>query len=89
MNLNITILRLKTFVKSLFFHILSGFPKTSKTEILGRYLICIDCSDFDKKNSQCNICGCNISTKSVFMNKLAWADQECPLGKWSKIIRNK
>jgi hypothetical protein len=30
------------------------------------------------------VCGCNVNTKKVFLNKLAWADQECPLGKWKK-----
>ena len=34
---------------------------------------------------ECSICGCNINTKKKFMNKLAWADQECPIGKWKKI----
>jgi hypothetical protein len=28
-------------------------------------------------------CGCNINNKKIFMNKLAWADQKCPLGKWN------
>ncbi len=64
-----------------------GFPKTTQSEILDRYSICIDCPDFNSKKSECNICGCSISKKSKFLNKLAWADQECPAGKWLKIIR--
>lgn len=32
------------------------------------------------------MCGCNVNRKKVFLNKLAWADQECPLGKWGKEI---
>jgi hypothetical protein len=47
----------------------------------------MDCSDFNKERSECNICGCAISKKSKFLNKLAWADQECPAGKWPKISR--
>jgi hypothetical protein len=79
------ILRLKTFLKSLFFHIKSGLPKSTKEEISYRYNICILCDEFDRIKSQCSVCGCNITTKSQFLNKLAWADQECPKGKWHKI----
>jgi hypothetical protein len=79
------ILRLTTFLKSLFFHIRSGLPKCTQSEILYRYNICIPCDEFDKQKSQCSVCGCNISKKSQFLNKLAWADQECPKGKWTKI----
>lgn len=81
------ILRLKTFIKSLFFHIYSGSPKTTQSEIDERYLICISCENFDISRSICNICGCNIERKKKFLNKLAWADQECPVGKWKKINR--
>lgn len=77
--------RIRTFFKSLFWHVWSGFPKSTVEQIKQRYNICIDCEMFDSKNSQCLICGCNLSTKKVFMNKLAWADQECPLKKWKKI----
>jgi uncharacterized paraquat-inducible protein A len=77
-------LRLITFLKSLWFHIWLGFPKSSQKEINERYNICLSCKDFDSKNSQCTICGCNINNKKIFLNKLAWADQECPIGKWKK-----
>lgn len=80
-----SILRITTFLKSLFFHVRSGLPKASKSEIYYRYDICRSCEEFDLVKSQCSECGCNINKKSQFLNKLAWADQECPLGKWSKI----
>jgi hypothetical protein len=32
------------------------------------------------------VCGCAISNKKIFLNKLAWADQECPIGKWKKLV---
>jgi hypothetical protein len=41
---------------------------------------------YNKQDSTCLMCGCNLSKKKVFLNKLAWADQECPLGKWKKEI---
>lgn len=82
------LVRLSVFFKSLLFHVWSGFPKSTQEEILSRYEICNSCDEFDKVRSQCSICGCNINKRKIFLNKLAWADQECPKGKWGKIIRN-
>ena len=78
-------LRLVTFIKSLFWHIYAGAPKSTHAQIIQRYEICDKCEEFDKKLLQCNVCGCNINRKSQFLNKLASADQECPLGKWKKL----
>lgn len=71
----------------MFFHIRSGLPKATTEEIFYRHNVCMNCDDFDHKKSQCGVCGCNINKKSQFLNKLAWADQECPKLKWLKIIR--
>lgn len=76
------------FLKSLYFHISLGLPKSSQQQILDRFTICKSCEMFDSKNSQCLVCGCNINTKKTFFNKLAWADQKCPLDKWSNINEN-
>lgn len=74
-----------TFIKSLLFHIYNGFPKSTQAEINYRFNICILCDSYDKHHEQCLECGCNINNKKIFMNKLAWADQHCPLNKWEKI----
>jgi uncharacterized paraquat-inducible protein A len=79
------LIKIKTFLKSLLFHVYRGFPKSTSDQIQTRYMICKSCLEFDSKKSECSICGCTINTKKVFLNKLAWADQECPLGKWQKI----
>lgn len=79
------LIKFKTFLKSLFWHVSRGLPKSSKSTIQYRYSICLSCDSFDKINSQCLECGCNINNKSVFLNKLAWADQKCPLNKWEEI----
>lgn len=79
-------LRLKTFIKSLYWHVNNGLPKSSYDTIQYRYSICLLCDSFDKINHQCNECGCNINNKKIFLNKLAWADQSCPLNKWQKEI---
>lgn len=75
-----------TFIKSLFFHIYAGFPKCTQQQISDRYNICINCDRFDDINNECKECGCNINNRKIFMNKLAWADQECPIGKWQKTL---
>jgi hypothetical protein len=79
------LIRIKTFLKSLIFHIYAGSPKSTQEQILDRYKICISCDEYNLSKSECGICGCAISKKSKFLNKLAWADQECPIGKWKKI----
>ena len=80
--MNISLSRIKTFLYSLFWHVYRGFPKSSQELINDRYQICSSCDYFDLHNSQCLVCGCNINNKKIFMNKLAWADQQCPTGKW-------
>jgi hypothetical protein len=64
------------------FHVYAGFPKSTQEQINIRYEICLQCDSFDKVNKECMECGCNINNKRIFMNKLAWADQKCPIGKW-------
>lgn len=84
--MKITFLRIKTFLKSLAFHVLAGFPKCNQQQIEARFQICQSCDDFyNRSDSTCMACGCNVNRKKVFLNKLAWADQECPVGKWPKI----
>lgn len=82
MNGKMTMNRIFRFIKSFCGHIFRGMPKSSNELILTRYNICLGCESFDRKNSQCLECGCNISDKKVFLNKLAWKDQKCPLGNW-------
>ena len=83
--MNITWIKIRTFLNSLWWHIYSGFPKSTQSEIEHRYFICLACEKFDQKRSECKICGCAISKKKIFLNKLAWADQTCPINKWTKI----
>ena len=79
------LLKIKTFIKSLFFHVWAGFPKATKQQIAERFQICSNCELFNKKDSTCLACGCNVNNRKIFMNKLAWADQECPHGKWKRV----
>lgn len=70
------------FTKSLFLHIIRGSPKSSQELIDQRYSVCTSCDLYDEKSKQCLHCGCNINQEKIFLNKLAWVDQKCPLNKW-------
>jgi hypothetical protein len=74
-----------TFFKALWWHIWRGSPKSTTLEINERYDICQHCEMFE--NDQCLVCGCNVNSKKIFMNKLAWADQKCPLDKWKENLK--
>jgi uncharacterized paraquat-inducible protein A len=80
------LIRLKTFIKSLVWHIQLGLPKSSQKQIDNRFSICLDCDSYDQHYGQCLECGCNINNRRIFLNKLAWADQKCPLGKWKNLV---
>jgi len=79
-------IKLKNFIKALWFHIGYGLPKCTQDQINHRFMICLNCEFYDKSNTECLQCGCNISPKKKFLNKLAWADQKCPIDKWKKEI---
>lgn len=73
------------FIYALFWHVVSGFPTCTHEQINSRFNICKQCEHFNNTKMICNICGCNLSKNKEFMNKLAWADQECPVQKWLQI----
>lgn len=81
-------IKLYNFAKALYFHIGYGLPKCSLDQISKRYIICLGCEFLDKQKSECLQCGCNISPKSKFLNKLAWADQRCPINKWGRELNH-
>ena len=74
--------KIKNFANHLFWHINNGMPKSSQKEIDRRFQICLECNEYNAKEKECNVCGCNINKKKIFMNKLAWLDTSCPLSKW-------
>jgi hypothetical protein len=86
--------RASNFVKDATQHVLNGRPKCSPEEIDTRFKICKtnSCGFFQSKNSGgfCvhQSCGCNVNLEPIYLNKLAWADQECPIGKWGKIDKS-
>lgn len=68
------------FAGALTRHALDGCRKRTEDEIAAVLEICKACEKFNGQG--CNVCGCNCSGQQVFMNKLAWASEHCPLGKW-------
>lgn len=72
----------ENFGKAVVKHVFSGSERASQEEIDRRYEICKECPLFRDEICNHNSCGCNVSNKQKFLNKLAWKDQQCPLDKW-------
>jgi hypothetical protein len=63
-------------------HVAAGMPQCSDEERERRFAICQGCEFYDGK--ACTKCGCPVVREKQFVSKLAWADSECPAGKWGK-----
>ena len=74
--------KLTNFAVAMANHVREGMPTCTEQEISDRYDICLGCEFF--KDQTCTKCGCPLIRDKIFVSKLAWADQECPVGKWSK-----
>lgn len=77
-----SITKIKNFSKAVKQHIKTGQKKCTQEQIDKRYSICEGCPFF--KDKTCTKCGCNVNKELKLLNKLALADQECPVGKWGK-----
>ena len=74
--------RLANFTQAVTAHLVAGMPQASPAEIERRWAICQACELFDGSICTHKSCGCNVSNEQKFLNKLAWAEQKCPAGKW-------
>lgn len=68
--------QLFTLSKALTTQIIAGCPAASDEEVKNRSEACSICPSLNKEEYRCNECGCYLKYK------IAWATQECPLGKW-------
>ena len=70
-------------------HVANGTPRATRIEILESFRICSGCDRYSDLTGQCGECGCyvNLALHCENLNKLAWADQECPIGKWVSPLR--
>lgn len=62
---------------------IDDLQKCSSEQIESRFAICASCEYY--KNNSCEKCGCYLVRDQTYMNKLAWKNQECPIGKWKSI----
>ena len=82
--------RLANFGKAAINHVLEGNPKVTEEVMKERLAICKDCELFKPNDNNVggicthSSCGCNIQDNMDYLNKITWADQECPLKKWLK-----
>lgn len=85
------------FSKAITKHVLSGRKHTSDAERAKRLSICKDnkCGLFKQNNKNSDVgvcshqsCGCFLRDKGKFLDKLSWADSECPVGLWAKTPEN-
>ena len=63
----------------------AGSPVRSQEEIDRLFAICSGCEHFkakDDNDGACNICGCAVRKYGI-RNKLLWATESCPAGKWT------
>lgn len=72
------------FASAVASHVSNGMPRCSEEQIIKRHDICRGCEFF--KDDTCEKCGCPLSRNQQYVSKLAWADQECPVGKWGKEV---
>jgi hypothetical protein len=67
-----TLIKIKTFLKSLFFHVWSGFPKSTQEEINFRFKICTqECDMYNIDDSTCMMCGCNVNKKKNIYEQIS------------------
>ncbi len=64
-------------------HVSNGKPKASQEQIDERLGVCQACPHL--KGTHCGLCGCACGSNKKFLNKLAWADQACPDGRWGAV----
>ena len=74
--------KLSRFALAWISHVTAGSPTCSQAQIDARLNICRGCEFF--QIDTCQRCGCRVTSESRFLNKLGWADQECPEGKWPR-----
>jgi len=83
--------RLKNFSVAAIGHVLGGCPTSTQDEIDARLAACQNCPGRhfapEPDNPDLGICthpdcGCRAGRQARFLNKLAWSDQQCPIGAW-------
>jgi hypothetical protein len=74
-------------------HAANGFRECTADEVQLRLAICVACPQFVERpgstpevpSGTCRACGCGCSSGTEILNKLRWASEQCPHGKWGPI----
>jgi len=80
--------RVKNFAKAAVKHERAGRPKVRQEIVDQRLAICqAPCPFYSPDRKVClhKQCGCNVGNEKKYLNKLAWADQKCPDGRWPAV----
>ena len=82
-------MRIKNAVVASAKHVAKGLPVCSDEEVEARFKTCStnECRLFNTQYGVCmhQNCGCNIRNNGKYLDKLRWADSECPIGLWKSI----
>lgn len=57
-------------------------PVRSDQDVEAIREICRDCEKYEEHTGKCTACRCPVSKGSVIGDKVKWATEHCPLGKW-------
>lgn len=66
----------------------TGMQRCTEEEMDERIEICKTCPFYNHEDSSCNKCGCSLSRKKIYRNKLYWKSTGCPIGKWPDLTEN-
>jgi hypothetical protein len=62
----------------------AGKPIVDADTQTARRAICEACDQFDRVQDACKVCGCFLH-ETILGDKLAWATEACPIGKWTAL----
>jgi len=86
--------RFANYIWSTTKHLAHGMPRCTQKQIDTRLEICRACPsnqfimrEPDAEIGMCAACGCCASNADEFNNKLARADESCPLAHWGPVVK--
>jgi hypothetical protein len=74
--------RATNFLTAVWQHFRSGAKRASRKERSRRLALCVACENYDPDKKMCKVCGCGIRDEASMIDKIGWAEQHCPTGKW-------
>ena len=81
--------RVQNFSIAAIKHAAAGNPKVPVEVMQQRLALCKECPLFKQNENELggvcthSTCGCTIQDNMNYLNKIAWADQKCPVDRWA------